>query len=559
MRERYNINNDGSLTLGVAASNASDGSRDAADFICSGAADEATINTAIDSLPASGGSVELSEGLFTLNGPILFDSNVTLRGQGNATTVKLADNARSILAKNKNGSTTNGTDNVGLFDIHFDGNKEVQGYIEDIAIVTAVASTKKFAIAGNRTGNIVAGRTLNIYGGDNHGTFTVVGTAYNNPNTEIQVSQTVANTGASGEMQMGEAYYDYLTGIHSENASGNQGLGTVDFSNVNGLKIGNVKVTNGFPSCIELRTCTEFSITDCVIDGAGDDGIAVNGACYNGSITNNVIKNINIGTEAGNSAGIEIQDGSYNIVCATNVITTTIQESCIASDVHGSGGGNGTDTAPYNLTIANNVLQGGAIKCVGLEGTDIAEKITITGNECSLMYNAVILTDADRCIVSNNSLEGYDSGSASVSMIRIMRCNHISITGNIGSTVHATSSGAMLEFRDVADDIIFSNNLCVSLGVIVMNQIVFTTGYVAGGSAITNFSMIGNRQVDGYNSFHVDDDAVAYSFSGKCALNSFEHSGDFCLYDSGTNIATIALMDGTPFTALSNFPVAVDA
>ena len=92
-----------------------------------------------------------------------------------------------------------------------------------------------------------------------------------------------------------------------------------------------------------------------------------------------------------------------------------------------------------------------------------------------------------------------------------------------------------------------------------MNQIVFTTGYVAGGSAITNFSMIGNRQVDGYNAFHVDDVAVAYSFSGKCALNSFEHSGDFCLYDSGTNIATIALMDGTPFTALSNFPVAVDA
>tara|TARA_R110002020_G_scaffold234638_5_gene446720 strand:+ start:4563 stop:6212 length:1650 start_codon:yes stop_codon:yes gene_type:complete len=549
MRERYNINNDGSLTLGVAASNASDGSRDAADFICSGAADEATINTAIDSLPASGGSVELSEGLFTLNGPILFDSNVTLRGQGNATTVKLADNARSILAKNKNGSITNGTDNVGLFDIHFDGNKEAQGYIEDIAIVTAVASTKKFAIAGNRTGDIVAGRTLNIAGGVNNGTFTVVGTEYVDPNTEIEVSasETVVNSAADGEMQMGEAYYAYLTGIHTENASGNQGLGTVDFSNVNGIKIRNVKVTNGFPSCIELRTCSEFSITNCEIDGTGDDGIATNGACFNGNISENTVKNIAVGVEAGGGAGIEIQDGCKDITCNSNLVDCpNIFVQGIGITTHSSGSGNGVNVGPVRITVANNIVNQGAIKVAGVSGVTDAADIIVTGNVCTEMYNAIIFDDTKNCVCTNNTVHGYNNSSVALCMIRVTRSDDIIIAGNIGSTASSSSSGALVELRDVCDGILIHNNLTVDMGYLVMSRVT--------PSAIANLIIIGNVVKGAKGAFYI---TTGYAYNGMCKLNTFDYSVELADHPT-TDVATISALNGT-LVPLSNSPSSVDA
>lgn len=93
-------------TLVVAAADSRN--KDRADYICDGEADQFTINAAINSLPMSGGSVLLLEGTYDLDlyGATLSGSqyriieiaraNVTLRGQGRSTRLRLADDISAV-------------------------------------------------------------------------------------------------------------------------------------------------------------------------------------------------------------------------------------------------------------------------------------------------------------------------------------------------------------------------------------------------------------------------------------------------------------------------------
>lgn len=74
-----------SATVTIAASNAAAKSKAAADFVCDGV-DEEVLNAALAELPASGGSIELSEGSFYFP-TIINQFNVHIQGQGHATNV----------------------------------------------------------------------------------------------------------------------------------------------------------------------------------------------------------------------------------------------------------------------------------------------------------------------------------------------------------------------------------------------------------------------------------------------------------------------------------------
>ena len=83
-------------TVIVAASNASNTAR--AHYIADGTHDEVTIQAAIDSLPAGGGTVLLTEGTFNVATTTYTDrsiyisvDNTRLIGSGDATIIKLAD------------------------------------------------------------------------------------------------------------------------------------------------------------------------------------------------------------------------------------------------------------------------------------------------------------------------------------------------------------------------------------------------------------------------------------------------------------------------------------
>lgn len=79
-------------TLVVAAHNAAEKSKAAADYVADGEGDQEEINAAIRALPEAGGTVQLTEGTFdirrvegALGGVLIERSHVTLAGQGAAT------------------------------------------------------------------------------------------------------------------------------------------------------------------------------------------------------------------------------------------------------------------------------------------------------------------------------------------------------------------------------------------------------------------------------------------------------------------------------------------
>lgn len=70
------------VTKTVAAYNASQSAKDAADYVCDGTDDQAEIQAAINALSANGGTVQLTEGVFNCSGNVLPTTNITVRGQG---------------------------------------------------------------------------------------------------------------------------------------------------------------------------------------------------------------------------------------------------------------------------------------------------------------------------------------------------------------------------------------------------------------------------------------------------------------------------------------------
>ena len=77
-----------SAGLVVAASDASLQSKQGADYICDGVADEVQINAAMASLPSGGGSVVLTEGTFNITAPITaMKDGIVIQGQGPTTLI----------------------------------------------------------------------------------------------------------------------------------------------------------------------------------------------------------------------------------------------------------------------------------------------------------------------------------------------------------------------------------------------------------------------------------------------------------------------------------------
>ena len=81
-----------SATIKVAAHNATEKSRAAADYVCDGVEDEVEIHAAIASLAGVGGSIELSEGTFNILDYLAFEADVMVRGQGASTIIVCESN-----------------------------------------------------------------------------------------------------------------------------------------------------------------------------------------------------------------------------------------------------------------------------------------------------------------------------------------------------------------------------------------------------------------------------------------------------------------------------------
>jgi parallel beta-helix repeat protein len=102
----------------VAAYNSIDAG--SADYICDGTDDQVEINTAINNLPAGGGSIYLKEGTYILGDQIsISQSNVCLVGTGAGTVLKIKDGKDADM----NVIYASGQGNLLVEDLRIDGNK----------------------------------------------------------------------------------------------------------------------------------------------------------------------------------------------------------------------------------------------------------------------------------------------------------------------------------------------------------------------------------------------------------------------------------------------------
>lgn len=109
-------------TVFVAASDATDAERSAADYLCTGAGDQLKIQEAIDELAATAlaaGRVVLSSGTFTLNGSVKLRPAISIVGMGPGATTIVATTGDDMLAA----TVTTGTSasDVTIADLSLDG------------------------------------------------------------------------------------------------------------------------------------------------------------------------------------------------------------------------------------------------------------------------------------------------------------------------------------------------------------------------------------------------------------------------------------------------------
>jgi parallel beta-helix repeat protein len=101
------------------------------------AADYLSIQDAINSLPATGGTVFIPAGLYLISSPIRIPSNIILTGEGFDTILKLADGANNNVLENMNLGKWIDSD-ITITNMQIDGNRENQtGPANGIFLYTA--------------------------------------------------------------------------------------------------------------------------------------------------------------------------------------------------------------------------------------------------------------------------------------------------------------------------------------------------------------------------------------------------------------------------------------
>jgi len=113
----------------VASSEAPQAMQDAADFVCTGNADQITINQAINAQSGLGGVVTLSPGRFYCTGPVRVRSKTMLTGSGRASVLTATQSWSGALIQTNSSSV----DKVTICNLALDGtNKDISGILLNV-------------------------------------------------------------------------------------------------------------------------------------------------------------------------------------------------------------------------------------------------------------------------------------------------------------------------------------------------------------------------------------------------------------------------------------------
>lgn len=404
-------------TVVVAAADTHPAGKDAADFVCTGADDQITLNEASESLPITGGKVVLLEGTYNLTGTWnahgLASDSVHIQGMGGSTILKGSGAATPVISLF---SQYGGISHIRITEAPGDAFEigVSDGYI--YACMATTLLNEEDDIAGR--GIVSVSSRTTIWGCWAYGT---VGNGI-----EVNGSQSKV---VACDVQNCEGKGIYTTGgetFHSQcrvQSVGGKGIHTTGSRGV----ISDCIVMSPGVDAEGIRCDGGMGISNCYVESAGGGGFfairqgsspssvvncrvvdAVEGGIYAGS-SNNII--------AGNSvhapAGVGIQTDSSDVHIVGNRVDS------FDSGIY-SFGGNISDNrvsswkngihvrGNQDSSILNNRVFG------GFETTDTYDGIRVEGDQHNVQGNMVRSTDfkyginviagATDCFVTNNDL-----------------------------------------------------------------------------------------------------------------------------------------------------------
>lgn len=416
--------------VSVAASDAPQFFKNAADYVADGTDDDVEIASAIADLPAGGGEVLLSTGTF--NGYArLTKVNVTLRGSGWGTVVKTKDGASKLDDDAPVRVLANGCH---VADLTCDGNSENNGTLDreaDGIGIYADDVTVERCQVHNFMGHGI------IVWNEEFAAESVAAA----PRRRVTVRECRVFAGASTSSR-----------AMIESASTDN---TVEL-NEDILFVGNDLDAEGNDSTVKMHTGRRFTVSG---------NFCSNGdiVCHSGAAGPTAGDFIQIVGNHMNAGTIQVREGYTDVAIVGNTAidsgaTRGVQiDDCKRATVSGNvlrntGRGVDVQTGSTDVAVANNVID--SMSAEGIRVRSLSERVIISGNvvEDTAGTSAIEIDDSHRISIVGNRLRSFVKG--------VHRSNgapsQLSIKGNHISTSTTSDEGARLQ--GVGDKIILSDN-----------------------------------------------------------------------------------------------------
>jgi parallel beta-helix repeat protein len=355
------------------------------DYLCDGTNDQEEIIQALNDLPATGGEVVILDGTYNITASInIPKDNVSIRGSGNATTLKRMYNSTN---------TNSGATAKGLITLNGKSGCKIQGLQIDGNKATYTASYNYGIYLSSSSDNTVTGNTCNsnsygIYLSSSSSDNTVTGNTCNNSNNGIYLSSSSNNT-VTGNTCNSNSYGIYLSSSSSDNTVTGNTCNSNSYcirlySSSNNTVTGNT--CNNSSYGIHLYSSSNNTVTGNTCNNNSNNGISLSSSSSDNTVTDNTCNNSN--------NGIYLSSSSNNTVTGNTCIRGTGTPEDYTTDQHTillSGTGNN-----YNLISSNNcmgkapVVEGGTGNTVFNNKWDASDDIQNIEEQINTLNEEVI-------------------------------------------------------------------------------------------------------------------------------------------------------------------------
>ena len=424
-------------TVVVAANDSKNKSR--ADYTATGTNDQATIQAAIDSLPA-GGKVVLMKGTFKIGAAIIIKSKLEIVGTGNATKLQLT--SPTNVFRYDGGLSGPGAATISDIYVHnmeLDGNKSSFSAPSDSDADAGVDSAIKIFDASRV-------RLADLYIHDTAASFAILlkgidtGHGINTNPKDVFVSHNVIRNIGLADQNNGAIYSDASNSIIEGNI--------IDTVIGNGLNIDAATEGSFYNNVIKNVTAPASAQGYAIVTGYGATGIAIvnneiagcskgianhiggSSAGVNHIVTGNVLRD----SPSARDHAIKMQDNGHTISgnqirnwAGDGIFITNSQNTTISDNVTGASGKDNSNGIEIQAGSHNTVISGNIIYDMGTA--------SVKGNGITLSSGSTL----NNILISGNRM--YDSGGnvmdAGVLLYAVPSSSTIQIVNNF---VQADSS-----------------------------------------------------------------------------------------------------------------------